>query len=223
MKSAAAYALPVLVLLVGCGGIFASSDVKDPRYFAPAAPARHEAASARPDGASAPLKLRIGRVSSGEHLRQRIVYRASDVEVGEYEDLRWTEKPEEYVRRALLRSLFEERGLTQAVGGAVATVDVEVLSFEEVRAGSKRSARVEVSYAVRDDRVVVAANTVRIERPSSGDDMANVVEAMSSALDEASNEIASEIEKALERTAGDKAAKAAPTEASSRPPPSSPR
>lgn len=181
----------------GCGGIFASSDVKDPRYFAPSTPEREKEASARPEAAAAPLKLRIGRVSSGEHLRQRIVFRSSPVEVGEYEEFRWTEKPEEFVRRALLRSLFEDRGLTQAVGGVTPTVDVEVLAFEEVRHGDKRAARVAVSYAVRDDRVVIAAHTVTIERDATDGDMERVVEAMSSALDEASTTIADEVLKAL--------------------------
>lgn len=181
----------------GCGGIFASSDVEDPRYFAPTATPREKEASARPEADAAPLKLRIGRVSSGEHLRQRIVFRASAVEVGEYEQFRWTEKPEEFVRRALLRSLFEDRGLTQAVGGVTPTVDVELLAFEEVRHGDKRAARVSVNYALRDDRVVVAAHTVTVEREAGASDMDRVVEAMSSALDEASTIVADEILKAL--------------------------
>ena len=210
MRHRTAVAIVALLGSTGCGGIFASSDVKDPRYFAPSASERERDASARPAASAEPRKLRIGRVSSGEHLRQRIVYRASPVEVGEYEEFRWTEKPEEYVRRALLRSLFEERGMTQAVGGVVPTLDVELLAFEEVRHGDKRAARVEISYAVRDDRVVIAAHTVTVERPSSGgDDMERVVEAMSGALDEASATIAGEISKALEDEAKAKDARAA--------------
>lgn len=190
----------LLFALAGSGcALFSKGDVTEPRFFAPSAAPRERAASARPAGTEGAAKLRIGRIRGGDHLRQRIVFRSSAVEIGEYPHFRWTEKPEEYVRRALLQALFEERGITQAVGGAVPTLDVEVLAFEEVRRGDQRAARVEIGYAVRDDRVVIAAHTVVVERPAPGgpEEMEPVIEALSAALAEASSTIASEIAAAL--------------------------
>src|SRR5262245_40298154 len=55
--------------------------------------------------------VELGRVWSGLHLREKIAYRDGAFEVGYYDDLRWTERPEVFVRRTLGRTLYEDHGM----------------------------------------------------------------------------------------------------------------
>ena len=115
-------------------------------------------------GDAAGLELRLGRVNADAYIKDRIVHRDSAYEVGYYDDRVWTEKPEAYVRRALARALFDERGVTQLLSGVGATLDVDVVAFEEVRAPA-HVARIELVYVVYDDRVVRLSRSVVVERP----------------------------------------------------------
>ena len=45
------------------------------------------------------------------------MHRESAVEVDQYDTLKWTENPEDYVRRSLSRALFEDGQLEEVVGG----------------------------------------------------------------------------------------------------------
>lgn len=165
------------------------ADAIDIRYFAP----RDSATNAHPAQDGATKELRLGRLRASAHLKSEIVYRESPVKFGVYDDDRWTERPEEYMRRAISQALFSERGVTQAVSGVAPTLDVELLSFEEVRDGTKRSARVTLSYALRDDRVVVEAKNITVERPARGNKLEGVVDAMGDALAAASEELAQDV------------------------------
>jgi hypothetical protein len=119
--------------LLGSGCAFTSKgEALTPRYFSPA-PASELSEPAAPAGAPAPPELRIGRIEPAAHLEERIAYRISDSELAYYEDRRWTEPPEQFVRRALERELFESHAFRRVISGAAPTLDVEVLSFEEVR------------------------------------------------------------------------------------------
>src|SRR5690606_27456135 len=139
---------------------------------------------AGPDAAGA--RLRLGRISASDHLRERIVFRTSEVELAAYEDRRWTEEPEEYLRRSLARALFEDQGLVQAIAGAGPTLDVELLAFDEVRRGDDRSALVVARVALHDDRVVLDGTTVRVEVPvgDPADAPGRLAHAMGAALDD---------------------------------------
>jgi ABC-type uncharacterized transport system auxiliary subunit len=133
--------------------------------------------------------LRLGRVNAASYIRDRIAFRESSVEVGYYDDLRWTEKPEAYVRRDLARSLFENEGVQEIVGGMGPTLDVDVDSFEELR-GPKHAAVVQLSWQLRDDTVVLLRRTVTIERaleesPKDKPSQRALAIALSAALDEA--------------------------------------
>ena len=100
---------------------------------------RTESATSRPPTGPA---LRLGRVSSGVGLGERIAYRDGQYEVGYYDGRRWTERPEVYVRRALTRTLFEEGGLDRALSESAPTLDVEVTaSFEEVKMPTAHAAQ----------------------------------------------------------------------------------
>ena len=187
----------VLLALPGCA-LTSKADPLEIRYFTPAeAPAR----SAAPAGDGA--RLRLGRLSASDHIRQRIVVRTSAVELAALEDRRWTEKPEDYLRRSLARALFEEAGLVHAISGAGPTLDVELLAFEEVRRGDDRAAAVAMHVALHDDRVVLDSTTVRVEIPLEDgvDTTAPLAQAMGSALDQATRQIATRVATRLARSA----------------------
>jgi cholesterol transport system auxiliary component len=149
-----------------------------------------------PDG---PLQLRLGRVSSGPNLRERIAYRDSAYELGYYEDLRWTERPETYVRRELGRSLFEVHGIHRVLSGAGPTLDVEVIAFDELRLKEGRAAQVRLKAILYDDSDVMFEDTLTIDRPVAGEkpQIEDVIAAMATALDSASDQVTLKVQKAL--------------------------
>jgi cholesterol transport system auxiliary component len=172
-------------LLCACA-LTSKSEPLTPRYFAPeyiAAAPRHVVAASTAS-AAAPRQLRLGDVLGGTHLRERMLFRDGDNALGYYEERRWTERPEDYLRRALARALFEERGLQRVVAGAAPTLEVELIAFEEVRA-PVRKVRLQAVVLLHDERVVRLEETVTVERPVRGtgaDDARAVVAALSEAL-----------------------------------------
>jgi len=141
-------------------------------------------------------RLRVGRITAALYIRDRMAFRDSGVEIGYYEDFRWTERPESYVRRDLARALFEDEGVEEIVGGAGLTLDVDVDSFEEVR--ERHAAVVQLSWQLRDDTVVVSRRTVTVQRPLAKNvenDSSHIAlaVALSGALDEAIDQIVSAV------------------------------
>ncbi len=181
--------LAPLLLTCACALTSKSAPV-DIRYFSP--PSAEGADGSRPHAPNEP-ELRLGRVTSGAGLRRHILHRDSDVELGQYETLRWTENPEAYVRRAMLRALFDERPLRQSVAAPAPTLDTEVLAFEEVRRGEGRSGRVQIYYQLEDATRVLASGVVTVEREATGTGIQAVVEAISRALDDAAAQVASQV------------------------------
>lgn len=203
MKLRAALAALVALALAGCA-LTQKGDPLSVRWFtpeterprltsaaAPAAPAPAADANAPP--------LRLGGVTSGRHLRERIVYRDPSFEVGFYDDRRWTERPEVYVRHALARKLFDEGAATPVVGGDVPVLDVEVLAFEELRRAGGRAGRVSLRLVLHDDRRVFAEDTVTVDEPAEGDRPAAVVAAIAQALDVACDRVRDRVKSALSR------------------------
>ena len=130
-----ALAIACCALPMGCA-LTSKADVVSPRYFSP-----EPAAGTRSPKATDKLELRLGQVSSASHLDERIAYRVGGAEMGFYDDRRWTENPEAYLRRALERDLFEERGLSRIVTGGTPILDIELTAFEELRGQADASAR----------------------------------------------------------------------------------
>ena len=166
MKRASRPLAPLLaalsaVLVLGCA-LTSKSQPIQPRFFSP------ERSGAAPEPASAPaplaMELRIGHVTAASYLDERMVFRDSPVELGYYQERRWTEAPEEYVRRRIERALFEERGLRHVVGGSAPTLEVELTAFEEIR-NPKRIARVQVSARLQDARLVRWEETMTVDVP----------------------------------------------------------
>jgi len=156
----------------------------DARYFSPELPASTSTqVSPRSGLAGSAIELRLGRITAGAHIRERIVYRDSPYELGFYEDRLWTERPDAYLRRALAQALFEEQGLRSVVGGAAPVLDVELVRFEEVRKPQHVAAS-RISFALRDDRVVRRAQTITVELPIPPSEKADAPAATAKALGE---------------------------------------
>lgn len=171
---------------LGCA-FFNKSDPVVLRYFTP------ESLASTPDSPGVALamrpggpELRMGRVNAASYVKDRIAFRDKNFEVGYYDELRWTEKPEAYLKRALRRALFEEQGVRQIVSGPGTTLDVDLDAFEELRS-PRHAARMQVTWILHDDAQVLVQETLTVERaiPSnapSGPD--GIAAAMAGAFDE---------------------------------------
>ncbi len=166
------------VVLSGCA-LLGKNDPLVPRYFTPEFDGDAPRAPVRSD-----LQLRLGRVEGWSHVRERMVARNSARELFYYEDRRWTERPEIYLRRALSRTLFEERGVVASLSGRAVTLDVELIAFEEIEQPHK--ARMQALLLLRDDRIGLLEETITVEQPVAKTEQADqagaVVDALSQAL-----------------------------------------
>ncbi len=171
------------------------AELVETRYFSPER-VRPAQTTAAPRSA---LELRLGRVSSGPSLRERIAYRDAAYELGYYDDLRWTERPETFVRRGLGRALFEDRGVRRVLGGMAPTLDVEVIAFDDLRLASGRAVRVQLKLLLHEDVGVILEDTLTVERPVAGDKpkIEDVIAAMAIALDAACDQVSLRVESAL--------------------------
>jgi cholesterol transport system auxiliary component len=148
------------------------------------------------------LDLRMGRVNAASYLKDRIAFRDKNFEIGYYDELRWTEKPEAYLRRALDRALFEEQGVRQIISGPGPTLDVDLDAFEELRS-PRHAARMQVTWMLRDDARVQYEETFAVERPiASGEPSGprGVAAAMAEAFDESVKRIVARVMAALPST-----------------------
>jgi hypothetical protein len=164
-------------LLGGCA-LTSKSEPTPLRWFTPET-GTARLTSAGPDVAAPALALRLGRITSGNHLRERIVHRESIYEVGLYEDLRWTERPEIYVRRELTRALFQDGRFRET--NDAPTLDVEVLAFDELRLPRVHAARVAVALTLhREGRLL--EETLTVDEPIAGELPVDFVASMGRAL-----------------------------------------
>lgn len=198
MMRAALTALLVACATVGTSAcaLTSKADLVETRYFSPerVKPSADAAAASR-----STLELRLGRVTSGPSLRERIAYRDAAYELGYYDDLRWTERPETYVRRGLGRALFEDHGVHRVLGGMAPTLDIEVVAFDDLRLASGRAVRVQLKVLLHEDVGVILEDTLTIERPVAGDKpkIEDVIAAMATALDAACEQVSLRVESAL--------------------------
>ncbi len=177
------FSLFVITALSAPGCALLSKNQQDPvRFFSlVAAPGRPAAAEAPSNGD----ELRLGHVTGATHLEERLIYRDSAYEINYYRDLRWTEPPELCLKRWLARVLFEERGLTQVVGGASPTLEVQLTAFEELLVPT-HLARAKVIVKLHDEHLVLWEETVTVDRPivekKEGDQAMAAVEALGAAM-----------------------------------------
>lgn len=188
------------VLGTSACALTSKADVVETRYFSPerVKPTLDSAAPPAPAPRGA-IELKLGRVSSGTSLRERISYRDAAYELGYYEDFRWTERPDAYVRRALGRTLFEERGMHRVLGGSAPTLDVDVIAFDDLRLATGRAARVQLKIVLFQDNLVLLEDTLTVDHAVPGEKpkFEDVIAAMAMALDSASEQVTRKVEAAL--------------------------
>ena len=166
-----------IVVQGGCA-LTSKADALSPRFFSAELETR---AAELPEPEGAPLELRLGQVEAASHLEERISYRLNGAELGYYEDRRWTEAPEHYLRRALERELFERRHIRRVVSGPGATLDVELTAFEELRRPPAR-VRLALSYTLHDARQSSLERSLVIERPLADVDEPDRAQQVAAAL-----------------------------------------
>lgn len=165
--------LPLAACLAGLG----PGDPTTIRFFS-AAPAM-EAGGERLEGLPA---IRLRQVTAAAHLRERMVWRASDVEFGFYETRRWTEQPAVWVQRGLVAELAQHGvARTERANGLV--LDVKLVGFEEVLAPHAARVAVDLSLSRAGAEVLLQR---RVERAVAigQDDSEAVARAMATALGE---------------------------------------
>lgn len=193
-------ALPLLLALASSAcALTSKGSALSVQWFDPETVTPRIRSAAEPLAAPAqPVAVELGRVTSGAHLHEKIAYRDAAFEVGFYEDKRWTERPEVYVRRELARTLFEERGMRRALAGQAPVLEIEVLSFEELR-GRTPTARIQLRILLHDHRAALLERTITVDRPvpAGAEGFDAFVHAMAQALDDAAEQVAREVETAL--------------------------
>jgi ABC-type uncharacterized transport system auxiliary subunit len=185
-----------LLLATGCA-LTQKARPLEVTYYTPEHPSSPGVASPQP--ASGP-ELRLERVESGTDLGERIVFGDGAYRIGYYDSRRWTERPEIYARRSLTRILFEERGFRRAMSGDAPTLDVEILTFQEIRTPAQHEARVVLRLVLSTDRVLLE-DTIAAAQPVVGDTFDDVVAAMSRALEQSSSQVARRVGSALDSSA----------------------
>ena len=128
----------------------------------------------------------------GPELGAEIAWRDSPMEVGFYENSRWTERPEAYVARALDRALFGSGRLRHVLTGPAPVLDVRVLAFEEVRpqGGGPRMARVMLSVLLHDERTVLLEQRFTQEVEVRGGKIEQLVQGLALAMHELVEQVA---------------------------------
>ncbi len=176
-----------LVVLGGC--LFRAAD--SPRFYRPVsatldATVEDEAAPPAAGG----IAIRLRGVRSEPFLRERIVWRVSEVEYGFYEQQRWIDLPAHYVERALRTRLRATPGLRLADDPRAATLHVDVLAFDEVLAPT-HAASVALAVKLGDrehGRLLERTFNARMDIGDGGP--ASMANAMGQALDDAVAQVA---------------------------------
>lgn len=187
----------VLLGLLSQCALTSKADAIYPRFYSP----EPDAAATTPAPAAAPaLALRLGQVSAASYVEERFAYRVAPTELSYYEDRRWTESPEQYLRRALERELFERRGIHRVVSGPSATLDVELTAFEELRTAPAR-VRLALTFSLHDDRQAQLQRSLVVERPlgsaAAGASARDVTAALTSALAAVVSQISEQVAREL--------------------------
>jgi ABC-type uncharacterized transport system auxiliary subunit len=186
--------LSALAILTIGGCVFRNAE--GPRFYRPASAALDQAGEAAEAAPTAGMPVRLGSLRSATFLRERIVWRASEVEYGLYEQRRWVELPSRYVRRALVSTLQTTPGVRLAEEPSAARLDVEILAFDEVLS-PKHEAHVALAATVRDGTQKRLDRTFAARVAIATPDGAATAESMGMALDEAVKEVATATAAAL--------------------------
>jgi ABC-type uncharacterized transport system auxiliary subunit len=143
----------------------------------------------------------VRHVHAAAYLTEQIVWRTSDVEYGLYEQRRWTDFPSRYLQRTLVQALDRTADVRRVATGAVPTLDVELVAFDEVLTPTHEAAVAAVATLRAADQAAIFDRTFAARRPIPDDTPSAVARAMGAALDEVVEQIASEVGAQLPRPA----------------------
>ena len=184
-----------LLVLGGC--LLRTPD--PPRFFRPGSAALEAAAEDQADPpAAGGIAIRLRGVRSEPFLRERIVWRVSEVEYGLYEQRRWIDLPAHYVEQALGRRLRETPGLRLTNDPQAVALHVDVLAFDDVLAPTHEA---NVTLAVTlEDRAHgrLLTRTLDARAGIENDDPASMAKAMGQALDDAVAQVADAVRLSLQ-------------------------
>lgn len=184
-----------LLVLGGC--LLRTPD--PPRFFRPGSAALEAAAEDQADPpAAGGIAIRLRGVRSEPFLRERIVWRVSEVEYGLYEQRRWIDLPAHYVEQALGRRLRETPGLRLTNDPQAVALHVDVLAFDDVLAPT-HEANVTLAVTLEDRaRGRLLMRTLNARAGIENDDPSSMAKAMGQALDDAVAQVADAVRLSLQ-------------------------
>ena len=184
-----------LLVLGGC--LLRTPD--PPRFFRPDSAALEAAAEDQADPpAAGGIAIRLRGVRSEPFLRERIVWRVSEVEYGLYEQRRWIDLPAHYVEQALGRRLRETPGLRLTNDPQAVALHVDVLAFDDVLAPT-HEANVTLAVTLEDRaRGRLLMRTLNARAGIENDDPSSMAKAMGQALDDAVAQVADAVRLSLQ-------------------------
>jgi cholesterol transport system auxiliary component len=203
----------------GCA-LFSRGEALSVRYFDPEPPPRSPAAARSSveagfeEGDGAPrCALSLGRVAASDDIDTRIAFRPSPYRMDYYETRRWSERPDGYLRRSLVRALFEERACRRIASGPGPSLDVDLVGFEE-RRGAPETVRVALHLLLHDGATVLWESSIEVVRAApgaaGGEPFEPVVAALAGALGAAVAEVAEQVGAALRAGADGEGARRGP-------------
>jgi ABC-type uncharacterized transport system auxiliary subunit len=188
-----------LLVLGGC--LLRTPD--PPRFFRPGSAALEAAAEDQADPpAAGGIAIRLRGVRSEPFLRERIVWRVSEVEYGLYEQRRWIDLPAHYVEQALGRRLRATPGLRLTNDPQAVALHVDVLAFDDVLAPT-HEANVSLAVTLEDRaRGRLLMRTLDAQAGIENEDPASMAKAMGQALDDAVAQVADAVRLTLQAHPG---------------------
>jgi uncharacterized lipoprotein YmbA len=184
----------MLMMIPVASGCLSPAEPKPIRYLRVEAPAPAREAG---QSATAPT-VRLRTIRAALYLRERVAWRSSPQVVGFHERVRWAEKPEAYVHRALVRELYERRGLTRSQSGSAAALEVELSAFEELLAPDYRVQVALTATLQRPSGDAVFVKTYDVTLPVRGSAPEQMAEAMGAALSKLVRSLGDDVESALD-------------------------
>ena len=190
-----AWSVGVILTLGGC--LLRTAD--PPRFFRPGSVTLEKSAGNEADPpAAGRIALRLRGVQSERFLRERVVWRVSEVEYGLYEQRRWLDLPAHYVDRALRTRLRSTPGLRLTNDPQAVILHVDVLAFDDVLAPA-HAANVALAVTLEDPGRGPLLERTFDARIDIGDgDPASMAKAMGEALDDAVAQVAEAIRLGLQ-------------------------
>ena len=175
-----------LVALAGC--LLRTAD--PPRFFRPGSVTLDAPEDEVAPPAPGAIAIRLRGVRSEPFLRERIVWRVSELEYGLYGQRRWIDLPEHYVERALRTRLRATSGLRLTDDLRAPTLHVRVLAFDD-RLAPAHTANVALAVTLEDrERGRFLERTFNARVGIDDGDPASMAEAMGQALDDAVAQVA---------------------------------